>query len=68
MLSFKRRSGEGVVLTIGGQRAAVYVYRKDGALKIAVDAPESVLVVRTELEGEYGKGKPEPAVPATGAV
>jgi len=67
MLSFKRKDGEGVVLTLGGLRAAVYVYRKDGALKIAVDAPREVQVLRTELEAEYGRGTPEEE-PATGAV
>jgi sRNA-binding carbon storage regulator CsrA len=66
MLSFKRKNGQGVVLTVGGLRAAVYVYRKDGALKIAVDAPPEVTVLRTELEARYGKPDEEPA--ATGAV
>jgi len=51
MLVIDRKSdAEGVWLIVDGKRCLVRVKSKGGRVKVCIDAPKEVLIVREELE------------------
>jgi carbon storage regulator len=62
MLILTRRAGEGVV--IGEDISIVVLGVKGGQVRIGVEAPRGVAVLREEIAGR-GSGQPEHPAPAT---
>lgn len=52
MLLFTRRTGETVVITVGGERVTIMLtrIRNDHRAIIGIDAPKNVLVNRGEIQ------------------
>ena len=57
MLTLGRNSGEYIVLEDGGRRIVIQVAEIDGVLRLVVDAPRDVKILRGEV---YEKTNPAP--------
>lgn len=49
MLVLNRKSGEGVVIEINGQRLTILVENKSGRTKLLFNAPNAFQITRAEL-------------------
>jgi carbon storage regulator CsrA len=69
MLILSRKTGQGLVLQVGGERIVVSVHEVRGSqVRLAVDGDrQRCKVLRTELEGRDGQNEADQA-PAVGAV
>lgn len=48
MLVLGRKDHEGIVLIVGGKTVEVFVSRRNGGVKVSIDAAPDVVIVRKE--------------------